>query len=216
MGTAAIFADKAHGVRIIDHHQRIVFIRQVADAFQVGDHPVHRENAIGGDQHVASASFARFFQTRFQLLHIVVGIAETLRFTQAHAVDDRRMVQRIRDNSVFRPQQRFKQAAVGIKARGVENRVFHTEEIRQFFLKLLMRVLGTADEAHRGHPEAVAVHAGFRRGDQFRVVRQAQIVVGAEVNDVAVADGDVRLLSRSNDTFFFKQPFRARGIQVIG
>ena len=39
------------------------------------------------------------------------------------------------------------------------------------------------------------------------------VVVGAEVNDVAVADGDVRLLSRSNDTFFFKQPFRARGIR---
>ena len=83
-------------------------------------------------------------------------------------------------------------------------------------LQLLVQVLGAADEAYRGHPETVAVHAGFRRGNQFRVVREAEIVIGAEVNHLAAADGDIRLLRRSDDPFFFKQPFRTRGIQVIG
>ena len=199
---------------VIDHHQRIVFIRQVANALQVGDHAIHREHAVGGDQHVTRAGLASFFQTRLQLLHIVVGIAEALRFTQTHAVDDRGMVQGVGDNGVFRPEQRFKQAAVGVKAGGVEDRVFHTEEIGQLLLQLLMRVLGTADEAHRGHPEAVAVHTGFRCGNQFRVVRQTQIVIGAEVNHMAVADGNVRLLRRGDDPLFFEQAFGPSGFQI--
>ncbi len=216
MGAAAVFTHKTHGVRIIDHHQRVVLIRQIADALQVGDHPVHGEHAVGGDQHMARAGFTRLFQTGFQLLHIVVGIAEALRFTQAHAVDDRRVVQGIGDNRVLCAEQGFKQAAVGVEAGGVQNRIFHTEKIGQLLLKRFVAVLGTADKAHGGHAEAVAVHPAFRGGNQFRVVREAEIVIGAEVNDLAAADGDIRLLRRSDDPFFFKQPFRTRGIQVIG
>ncbi len=35
-GTTTVFADKAYRVRIINHHQRIVFIGQITDAFQIG------------------------------------------------------------------------------------------------------------------------------------------------------------------------------------
>ena len=56
-------AHEADGVRVIDHHQRVVLVRQVADAAQVGDDAVHREHAVGGDQpearvRAASCSFA--------------------------------------------------------------------------------------------------------------------------------------------------------------
>lgn len=43
MGTTTVFADKAYRVRIINHHQRIVFIGQITDAFQIGDDAI-REN----------------------------------------------------------------------------------------------------------------------------------------------------------------------------
>ena len=125
MGTAAVFPYETHSMRIIDHHQRIVFIREVANAFQVGYHAVHRKHAVGGDQHMTRAGFTRLFQTGFQLLHVVVGIAEALRFTQAHAVDDRRVVQGIGDNRILCAEQSFKQSAVGVEAGGVQNRVFH-------------------------------------------------------------------------------------------
>jgi hypothetical protein len=36
------------------------------------------------------------------------------------------------------------------------------------------------------------------------MVSQTQIVIGAEVNHVAAADGDIRLLRRRNNAFFFK------------
>ncbi len=216
MGTTAIFANEADRVGIINHHQRIVFVRQVADAFQIGNHTVHWEHAVGGNQHVTCAGCTRFLQALFQLNHVVVGIAETLRFTQAHAVDDRGMVQGVGDNGVFCAQQRFKQAAVGIKTGGIQNGVFHTEEACQLLLQRFVAVLGTADETHRRHAETMAVHTGFGGIDQLRVVGQAKVVVGAEVNDVAaVAHGDIRLLGGGDDTFFFKQPFRTSGVEVL-
>ena len=47
---AAVLAHEAHGVRIVDHHQGVVLVGQIADARQVGDDAVHREDAVGGDQ----------------------------------------------------------------------------------------------------------------------------------------------------------------------
>ena len=172
MGATTVFADKTDRVRVIHHHQRVVFIRQVAHAFQVGDHAVHGEHAVGRDQYVAGTRFACLFEPRFQLNHVVVGVAETLRFTQAYAVDDGGVVQGVGDNRVFCAEQGLKQTAVGVEAGGVQNRVFHSEEVRQLLLKLLVAVLGTADEAHGGHAEAVGVHAVFRGGNQLRVIRK--------------------------------------------
>src|SRR6516164_3919416 len=46
-GAAAAFAHETNGVRIIYHHQRLVFVRQVANGGEVGDVTVHRKHAIG-------------------------------------------------------------------------------------------------------------------------------------------------------------------------
>ena len=116
MGAATVFADKANRVRVIHHHQRVVFIRQIAHAFQVGNHTVHGEHAVGGDQDVAGTGFTGLFQAGFQLNHVVVGVAETLRFTQANTVDDGGVVQGVGDNRIFCAEQGFKQTAVGVEA----------------------------------------------------------------------------------------------------
>ena len=44
-----------------------------------------------------------------------------------------------------------------------------------------------ADEAHRGHAVAVLIDRPLRRRPHHRVVRETQVVVGAEVDDVALA-----------------------------
>ena len=46
-----------------------------------------------------------------------------------------------------------------------------------------VEVLGAADEPDAGHAEAAIVHGGLGRGDDLGVVGQAQVVVGAEVQD---------------------------------
>jgi len=40
-------------MRIVDHDQRVVLLGQIADCAQIGDHAIHREHAVGGDQAVA-------------------------------------------------------------------------------------------------------------------------------------------------------------------
>jgi hypothetical protein len=46
-----------------------------------------------------------------------------------------------------------------------------------------VEVLGAADEPDTGHAETAIVHGGFGRRDDVRVVGQAEVVVGAEVQD---------------------------------
>ncbi|CGW89196.1 Uncharacterised protein [Salmonella enterica subsp. enterica serovar Typhi] len=163
------------------------------------------------------AGFTRLFQPSFQLYHIVVGIAIALRFTQTHAVNDRRVVQRVGNNSVFRAQQRLKQAAVSVETGGIQNRIFHAEEACQLLLQRFVAVLGAADKTHGRHTETVAVHARFCGINQLRVIRQPEIVIGAKVNNVAsIRHGDIRLLRRRNNALFFKQSFRPGGFQIVG
>ncbi len=66
--------------------------------------------------------------------------------------------------------QRLEQAAVGVEAGGVEDRVLGAEECRQPPLELAVHGLRAADEAHRGHAVAVAVERRVRGGDDRGVV----------------------------------------------
>ena len=217
MGTTTVFTDKTDRVGVVYHHQGIVFICQIANAFQVGNHAVHREHTIGGNQHMTRTGFTRFFQTCFQLLYIVVGIAIAFSFTQTHTINNRRVVQCVGDNGVFRAQQRFKQATVSIKAGRVENRIFHPQECRQFLFKLFMAVLSAANKTHRSHAETVRIHSRLCRRNQIRMIRQPEIVIGTKVNDVAsISHSDICLLRRRNNALFFKQPFRPCGFQIVG
>jgi hypothetical protein len=48
--------------------------------------------------------------------HVVVGVALALRLAQANAVDDARMIERVRDHRVALIEQRLEQAAIGVEA----------------------------------------------------------------------------------------------------
>ncbi|MNC51189.1 hypothetical protein D3C75_1004710 [compost metagenome] len=148
-------------------------------------------------------------------MHVIVGVTITLCLTQTHAINDRCVVQRIGDNRIFRAKQCFKQTAVGIKTRRIKNGIFHSEEAGQFAFQLFVAVLCSTNETHRGHPKAMRIHALFSSIDKLWVVSEAEIVIGAEVDDVTtVSNGNICLLSRSNNTFFFKQPFRSCGFKL--
>ena len=217
MGTTTVFTDKTDRVGVVYHHQGIVFICQIANALQIGNHAVHREHTIGGNQHMTRTGFTRFFQTSFKLLHIVVGIAIAFSFTQTHTINNRRVVQCVGDNGVFRTQQCFKQATVSIKAGRVENRIFHPQECSQLLLKLFVAVLSATNKTHRSHAETMRIHSRFCCRNQFRVVRQPQVVIGTKVNDVAtIRHSDISLLSGCDNALFFKQSFRTSGFQIVG
>ena len=76
------------------------------------------------------AALALALQLRLEIGHVVVLVAKALRFAEPDAVDDARVVQFIADDRVLLAEQRLEQAAVGVEAGGVENRVFGAEKLR--------------------------------------------------------------------------------------
>lgn len=74
--------------------------------------------------------------------------------------------------------------------------------------------LGAADEAHGGGAVAKVIKPVFGRRDDFRIIRQSKIVVGAEVEAVSEVGGDVRRLRRGNGAFGLVQPSRADGVEI--
>ena len=64
-----------------------------------------------------------------EIVHIIVRVAKALGFAEADAVDDARMVERIADHRVLFAEQRLEQSAIGIEARGIEDRVIGAEKV---------------------------------------------------------------------------------------
>ena len=58
-GAGAGGTHEAHGVGVIDHHQRTELLGEVADALQRGEVAVHGEDAVGDDDGAAGASSPR-------------------------------------------------------------------------------------------------------------------------------------------------------------
>ena len=126
-------------------------------------------------------------QPLLQLVHVGVGEAIALGLAEADAVDDGGVVQRIGDDRVLCPEQRLEQAAIRVEAGGEEDRIVLAEPARDPLLESAVQGLRPADEAHRGHAEAELVERFARRRDDLRMVGEAEIVVGAEVKELALA-----------------------------
>src|SRR6516165_6477128 len=182
---AARRTHEAGGVRVIDHHQRVVAFGEVTDLAQLRDEPVHREHAVARDE--PGARPGRLFEALLELRHVAVGVAVALRLAQADAVDDARVVEGIGDHGIALIEKRFEQPAVGIEARGIQDHILAAEVTRQARLQRLVNLLRATDEAHRGHAVTELIERTRCRGAHPGVVREAKVVVGAEVDDIAIA-----------------------------
>src|SRR5512143_3684966 len=188
LGRAApTLAHEADRVRIVDHHERAVAIGQVAYRPQVRDGPVHREDAVGGDQLGARARGVGLAELRLEVRHVVVAVAIALRLAEPDAVDDARVVELVADDGVLLPEQRLEETAVRVEAARVEDRRVGAEERGERALERRVDALRPADEAYRREAEAPPREAVARRGDEPRVVREPQVVVRAEVEHAGAA-----------------------------
>ena len=107
------------------------------------------------------------------------------------------------------PEQRFEQAAVGVEAGGIKNRVLRPEKFRQRGFQFLVNVLRAANETHARHAETMGVERFFRRGDQRGMIGQAEIIVRAHVEHAfAAGDRDVGVLRTGDDALGFEEALR--------
>ncbi len=131
-------------------------------------------------------------------------VDQALGLGQADAVDDRGMIETIGDDGVVRPHEGFENPAIGIETGGVENGVIRAEEGGHLFLKLLVDGEGAADEADRGDSIAPAFDALAGSFDDPGVVRQAEIVIGTEIEHLASSpDGNAGTLGGRDDALLF-------------
>jgi hypothetical protein len=172
----------ARGVRVVDADQGLISLRQLADLVHLGDRPVHREDAVRDDE--LEFRFAGLDELVLEVVHVVVAVDEALGLGQPHAVDDRGMVELVGDDGAFLVEERLEDAAVGVEGRGIEDGVLHAQEVGHAPLELSVDLLGAADEADRGQAKAPAEEGIIRSGHDPGVVAEAQVVVGAEVEDL--------------------------------
>ncbi len=197
VGAAAGLAHEADGVTVVDHHEGVVALGEIADFAQWCDETVHRKHAIGDDEFEARLGGVGGLELRFKVGEIAVFVAVALRFAEADAVDDRGVVEFVTDHGVLGGEERFEGAAVGIEAGRVEDRVLGAEKRAEAFFQLGVDFLRAADEAHGGEAVAPAVERGVGGGDDFGIIGEAEIVVGAEIQNLAsTRDGDVSGLRR--------------------
>ena len=211
VGAAPLRPEEAGGVAVVDHDQGVVLVGQRPDVLQLRDVAVHREGAVGGDDDVASAVGPGLLQLGLQIGHVRVGEAVALGLAQPNAVDDRGVVQAVRDDGVLGPEQRLEDAAVGVEGGGEQDGVLEAEIVGDGLFELLVDLERAADEAHRGGagaPFLLRPDAGL---DDALVAGEAEVVVGAEVQDVAAADLDHRPLAGGDHPFRLGQ---ALGVDV--
>jgi hypothetical protein len=143
---------------------------------------------------------------RLELVHVAVRVAEAPGLAQPDAVDDRRVIELVGDDRVLLVEQRLEEAAVGVEAGAEEDRVVGAEKRGQTLFELAVERLRPADEAHRRHPVAPAFEGLVCGLDHRRMAREAEVVVGAQVEELPSVDADVRALRRAHHVLGLVEP----------
>ena len=97
------------------------------------------------------------------------------------------MVEAVGDDRVLLVEERLEHAAIGVETGGEDDRVVLADVFCDRLFELAMERLRAADEAHRGHAEAEFVHRALGRRDDLRVIGEAEVIVGAEIDRLALA-----------------------------
>ena len=148
-----------------------------------------------------------FLELGLQVGHVVVLVAQAPGLAEPDAVDDRGVVELVGDDGVLGAQDRLEQAAVGVPARGIEDRVLGAQELGDRLFERLVRFLRAADEADRGQAVAPVVEGLVGRLHDLGVIGQPEVIVRAHVQHVGPAlDADVGLLRRAQDALALEEP----------
>jgi hypothetical protein len=86
-------------MRVVDHHDRAVFLRRLAQSGQRADVAVHREDAVG-DQQLFPGLILHAGQLLFGVGNVLVAEDENLRPRKPRAVDDRSMVELVGNDEI--------------------------------------------------------------------------------------------------------------------
>jgi hypothetical protein len=119
-------------VRLVDHHARVVALRQLDDLRQRRGVAVHGEDAVGDDQGAAAGGL---LEAPLEVVDVAVVVDEGLRARQPAAVDDRGVVERVGEDHVALLRERGHHAGVGEEARAEQQARLGALEVGELLLQ---------------------------------------------------------------------------------
>ena len=137
-------------------------------------------------------------------------------FAKPDAVDDRGVIEFVRDDRVFGLHQRLEHAAVGVETRAVKDRVVQAQKGRDLRLQLAVHFLRAADEPHATTCRSPSGPAPVWPPRSVRDVRPVRGSCWRRNSARRPAAPDRRALRRLNDPFGFIQPGLADRGQLGG
>ena len=212
-GPAPVLPHHPARVRVIHHHDGAELLRQGDQIRQGGDVAVHTEHAVGNQQRPACA--ARRFQKPAGRGHVLMRIDLLLRTRQARPVDNAGMVQFVADDHIVLTQQRRHGPGVCGKSGLIQQGRLGVFETRQFFLQFLMDRHVAGDRPDRAGPHTQFINGAPRRCLQAGMVRQAEVVVRTEVDDLTAIIAGHRLLRPFQQPGPAEQPLLPQLIQLL-
>ena len=84
-----------------------------------------------------------------------LAIAVALGLRETDAIDDRGMIEAVGNDRILFAEQRLENTAIGVEARRHKEFNPRAEIVGDLGLELAMQIGRTADEAHRGHTQAL-------------------------------------------------------------
>lgn len=200
------------GVGLIDPDEGVVLVSEVADLLEGSDITIHGEDTIGDDDSVSLVLAA--LELLLKIGHVHVQVSQSLSLAETNTIDDGGVVELIGDDGVLGVEEALEETSVGIEARGVEDAVLEAVELGDLALELLVEVGGTADETDGGEAETVGIEGLLGGLDEDGAVGETEVVVGAEVDDLAVSslDFDLGELLGGDDTLIL---VGAGGLDVL-
>ena len=201
--TTTGLTNNAGTVAFVNHYHGIVLLSQLVDLVQGANITVHREDAVCYDN--TEAVLLGSLQLLLEVGHVSIGITVTLCLAETNTVDDRSVVQGIRDDGILICEQRLEYTTVSIEAGCVEDGILGAEELGNLLLQLLMKILTSADETYTGHTKATCIHTLLGGLNQFLVTSKTQIVVGAEVKALLTLNQNLSTLRALDDALVLVQ-----------
>ena len=160
--------------------------RELDDVGQPGEVALHREDPVR-DHELALTRLARG-QAGLELLHRRVGIDHLARRArETDRVDDRRVVQLVREDHRTLVDERRDRRLVRVPARDVRERGFRAGEVGELALELQMRLERPADEAYGAGAGAVSPQPFNACLDHLRPCCEPEVVVRREDDDLTAS-----------------------------
>ena len=119
-----------------------------------------------------------------------MGIALHPRTRQAHAIDQRRMIQRIRENHIVRPGECGDQSKIGQITSAKQQGARQTDKSGERTLQLIVHGKVSGHQMRRTRSRPHGMQATLQGFDDAGIVGQAKVIVAAKRQPVTPLQGD--------------------------